>query len=194
MRRFLTGAFALGCALAMTACAPTSTATSPTNTVTGAPAASSSLDVVGGQALLGATLGADTALKTLQTLDDTGALSDANCQTVAGYLPDLAAALAAADVAWNAADATTLQGELADALQVVPILTGLAAAPAATETPTSPVTKASTLETIVALLPSLLSGVEDASAVSAADTSAALQAAIPAAQSQLAADADNFGC
>jgi hypothetical protein len=191
MKRFLAGALALAClAAGLSGCgttpagAPGATASTP----------SASTQVASGQAILGATLAADTALTVLQTANQTGRLSAANCQVVANTLPDGVAALGAADVAWTAADATTLQARLADALQIVPILTGLAATPAASEIPTSAVAKQSTLTTIVALVPSLLSGVEDVAAVQAANTVPALQAAIPAAQSQLAADADDFGC
>jgi hypothetical protein len=182
MKHVLTPALA---AAALCACA--STTTTPSTSATPS-------QVTTGQALLGATLGADTALRALSVYNDSGQLSAANCRTVAADLPDAVAALGAADVAWNAADATTLQAQLAEALQMVPILTGLAATPAAPATPASPVTKSSTLATIVALVPSLLSAAEDAEAVSAANTVPALQTAIPAAQSQLAADAADFGC
>jgi hypothetical protein len=190
MKRFLAAALALACVLALTACGGNSAATNAV--VTAAPAPSA--QVTSGQAILGATLATDTALGVLQTANQTGLLSDANCTLVANNLPDVVAALGASDVAWNASDAPTLQARLADALQIVPILTGLAATPGSADTPASPVTRQSTLASIVALVPSLLSGIEDAQAVQAANTVPALQAAIPAAQSQLAAAADNFGC
>lgn len=178
-------------ALAVAAFALVACGSTPTSSLTTTPPPAASSQVTDGQALYGAILGADTAVKTLAT--GGVPLGASACAAFKQDAPIAVGAFGLASTAYAASDLTTTEQELAAASAVTPILTALAAAPASTPSAAAPA-KPTTAQEIAAAVAAALSAAEDLSQVQQANTVPALQAAIPPAVSALQADVDNFSC